>query len=412
MVRLISIADLPGDDDDTRLRKRVGVLAGYITIVAPVGVGFAGTPTPLVGWAFALSLSVWAVGNLVVLARTKRFEHYAAALLAAGLPFTLAASVIAGGVTHSSGGLVWAFLVPAYALLALGPRRATPWFLAFLATLLIAVAIDPVVVGLFPPQPYATQLIFYVQAIGVPLTVTFLLLRYVDLRRREAEARSEELLTNAIPASIANRLRHGEQRIAEAYPATTVVFADIAGFTPWAQRTDPAVVVSLLDDLFSRFDALAATHGIEKIKTVGDAYMAAAGAPEARADHAIAALAFGRAILGEVADWRRTKDLELEVRIGMASGPVVGGVIGSRRIVFDLWGDTVNTAARMESTGVPGRIHLAASTHELLGGAVACEQREVEVKGLGRMTTYLVIDPGPAFVGGARDGAAPHGVAR
>src|SRR6185369_16638546 len=136
MVRLISIADLPGDDDDTTLRKRVGVLAGYITIVAPVGVGFAGTPTPLVGWAFALSLSVWAVGNLMVLARTKRFERYAAALLAAGLPFTLFASVIAGGVTHSSGGLVWAFLVPAYALLALGPRRATPWFLAFLATLL------------------------------------------------------------------------------------------------------------------------------------------------------------------------------------------------------------------------------------------------------------------------------------
>lgn len=255
LLPLVSIADRPDDDDDTRLRKRVGVVAGYITIIAPVGVGFAGTPTPLVGWVFALSLSLWAVGNLVVLARTKRFERYAAALLAAGLPFTLFASVIGGGVTHSSGGLVWAFLVPAYALLALGPRRATPWFLAFLATLLLAVAIDPVVVGLFPPQPYATQLIFYVQAIGVPLTVTFLLLRYVDLRRREAEARSDELLTNVIPASIANGLRHGEQRIAEAYPATTVVFADIAGFTPWAQGTDPAIVVSLLDDLFSRFDA-------------------------------------------------------------------------------------------------------------------------------------------------------------
>jgi len=390
-VRSVSIADLPDDDDDARLRKRVGVLAGYITIVAPVGVGFAGTPTPLLGWAFALSLSVWSAGNLVVLARTRRFERYAAALLAAGLPFTLFASVIAGGVTHSSGGLVWAFLVPAYALLALGPRRATPWFIAFLVTLLIAVAIDPVVVGLFPPQPYVTQLIFYVQAIGVPLTVTFLLLRYVDLRRREAEARSEELLTNAIPASIANRLRHGESRIAESYPETTIVFADIAGFTPWAQRTDPAVVVSLLDDLFSRFDELAARHGIEKIKTVGDAYMAAAGAPQERPDHAIAALGFARAVLREVATWRVANHLDLEVRIGIASGPVVGGVIGSRRIVFDLWGDTVNTAARMESTGVAGRIQLAASTHDLLRDPVACDERQVEVKGLGRMTTYLVV---------------------
>jgi len=406
LLRLVSIADRPDDDDDTRLRKRVGVVAGYFTIVAPFGVALAAPTLPQVGLAIAVALSLWSVGNLVVVARTKRFERYVVALIAVGGPFTLFSTVLVGGVTHNGGGLVWAFLVPAYALLALGPRRATPWFLVFLATLILAAAIDPIVGGLFQPPPYATQLIFYVQNIGAPLTVTFLLLRYVDIRRRKAEARSEELLTNAIPASIANRLRHGESRIAESYPATTVVFADIAGFTPWAQRTDPAVVVSLLDDLFSRFDVLAAEHGIEKIKTVGDAYMAAAGAPADRPDHAIAALEFGRAVLGEVAEWRRTNHLELGVRIGMASGPVVGGVIGSQRMVFDLWGDTVNTAARMESTGVPGRIHLAASTHELLGGAVAFEERLVEVKGLGRMTTYLVVDQRPTAETGMREAVA------
>src|SRR5204863_2794953 len=141
------------------------------------------------------------------------------------------------------------------------------------------------------PPPYALQLLLYAQNVGLPLTIVFLLLRHTDMRRREAEARSEELLTNAIPASIATRLKHGETRIAEVYPATTVIFADIVGFTPWAQRTDPAVVVRLLDDLFSRFDAVAATLGIEKIKTVGDAYMAAAGAPMPRADHAPADIA-------------------------------------------------------------------------------------------------------------------------
>ncbi|HKB28265.1 MAG TPA: adenylate/guanylate cyclase domain-containing protein, partial [Candidatus Limnocylindrales bacterium] len=188
------------------------------------------------------------------------------------------------------------------------------------------------------------------------------------------------------------RLKHGEDRIAESYPATTVVFADIVGFTPWAQRTGPDRLVTLLDDLFRRFDLRAAELGVEKIKTVGDAYMAAAGAPVPRGDHAEAALTFARAMLGEVASWREANDLALQVRVGLASGAVVGGVIGHRRIVFDLWGDTVNTAARMESSGVPGRIQLAESTRALLDGRYAVEARQVDVKGLGPMTTYLLGD--------------------
>jgi class 3 adenylate cyclase len=120
--------------------------------------------------------------------------------------------------------------------------------------------------------------------------------------------------------------------------------------------------------------------------------MAAAGAPQARPDHAEAAVAFGRAILAEVGQWRRANDVDLEVRVGLASGPVVGGVIGSRRIVFDLWGDTVNTAARMESSGVPGRIHLAQSTRAALDDGYAFEDRRLEVKGLGPLTTYLLVE--------------------
>ena len=386
---MISIADQPADDDDARLRKRVGVVAGFATIVAPLSLPLA-TPTPAVGWALVLALSVSSVANLALLARSKRFERYVYFLIGCGPVFVIVATVLAGGVTHTPG-LVWAFLVPAYALLALGPRRATPWFLVFLATLGGAVAIDPLVGGLVKPPPYELQLLFYLQGVGIPLTITFLLLRYVDIRRRIAEARSDELLTNAIPASIASRLRHGENRIAESYPATTIVFADIAGFTPWAQQTDPARVVALLDDLFSQFDAAAAELGIEKIKTVGDAYMAAAGAPLARADHADVALRFGRVILLDVQEWREANHLDLQVRVGIASGPVVGGIIGQRRILFDLWGDTVNTAARMESSGAPGRIHLAASTRALLG-ADGFEAQQVDIKGLGLMTTYLLSD--------------------
>jgi adenylate cyclase len=389
--RLVSIADLSGEDDDTRLRKRAGVAAGYVTIVAPLGMPLA-VHGELIGWVLALGLSATSVANLIMLARSKRFQRYLFFLIGCGPVFVIVANILTGGVTSSSGALVWAFLVPAYALLALGPRRATPWFLVFAATLAIAVAIDPLVHDAFDAPPYAIQLIFYVQNVGVPLAITFALLRYTDLRRREAEARSDELLTNAIPASIATRLRHGESRIAEAYPATTVIFADIVGFTPWAQRTDPQDVVDLLDDLFSRLDTVATDQGIEKIKTVGDAYMAAAGAPEPRVDHADAAVRFARAALAEVAAWREQNELSLQVRIGLASGAVVGGVIGHRRIVFDLWGDTVNTASRMESSGVPGRINVAGSTRELLGDRWSFEERRVEVKGLGEMTTYLLAD--------------------
>jgi class 3 adenylate cyclase len=216
------------------------------------------------------------------------------------------------------------------------------------------------------------------------------MLRYTDLRRRRAEARSEQLLTNAIPVSIAARLKRGELRIAESYAATTVLFADLAGFTPWTRETDPGQVVDFLDRLFSRFDNLAAECGVEKIKTIGDAYMAVAGAPEGRPDHASAAMELARGMLVAVADARAESGVPLDLRVGLASGPVVGGVIGEQRILFDLWGDTVNTAARMQSSGVAGRIHVTASTRELLGDSWRFEELPpTQFKGLGSMTTYL-----------------------
>jgi class 3 adenylate cyclase len=223
------------------------------------------------------------------------------------------------------------------------------------------------------------------------------MLRSTDLRRRRAEARSEELLTNAIPVSIAARLKRGEARIAESYSATTVLFADLAGFTPWARETDASRVVEYLDALFSRFDTLAAECGVEKIKTIGDAYMAVAGAPEPRPDHASAAMELARRMLVATADARTRLGVPLELRVGLASGPVVGGVIGERRILFDLWGDTVNTAARMQSSGVAGRIQVASSTYDLLRDSWAFEALPPsDVKGLGPMTTYLAAMPSSA----------------
>jgi guanylate cyclase len=389
-VALLSLADDPADDDDVRRRKRVGVSAGYLTIVAPLALPLQAGGSAL-SWLCAIGLSLFSVANLAWLARTRDFERFVVLLISLGVVFVPVASALGGGITGSSPGLVWGFLVPAYAILALGPRRALRWFWVYLALIVFMVVVDPWVRAAVPPASYAVQLFGTVQNAVIPLAIVFLLLRYTDLRRQAAEAQVEELLTNAIPRPIVARLRRGERRIAERYAETTVLFADIVGFTPWAQRTAPERVVELLDGLFSAFDALAERHGLEKIKTIGDAYMAVAGAPLARDDHAAASLAMARDMIESVAEVSEGSGVPLEVRIGLASGPVVGGVIGQRRLLFDLWGDTVNVASRMESSGQPGRIQVAESTRARLEGRAEFEPRTSDVKGLGVLNTYLVL---------------------
>jgi len=387
--RWLALGDDPGDDEGLRLRKRVGVIAGYATVLAPLSLPIVSGGSPI-SFVLAIGLAAFAVANLIVLARTRDFERYVVALILGGCVFVPTATFALGGVTSPGGGLVWGFLIPAYAILALGPRASVRWFAVYLGLVVLMILLDPIAHALSPDAPYPLRVFGAVVNTVVPLSIVYLLLRYTDVRRLAAEAKVEELLTNAIPPSIAARLRHGEQRIAEAYPATSVVFADIVGFTPFAQQTPPHDVVALLDELFSAFDSLAERHGLEKIKTIGDAYMAVAGAPTARTDHAAAAVAFGRAAIDAVADIRAVSRVPLQVRVGIASGPAVGGVIGDRRIQFDLWGDTVNLASRLESSGVPGRVQIAGSTRALLGDDEAVERRTVELKGLGTVTAYLL----------------------
>ena len=265
--RLLAIADEPGDDDDLRLRKRFGVAVGYVSVVAPLSV-IGAAPGRAIAIPLGFSLSLICLANLTVLARSHRFDRYVIVLLYAGTVFTVLATVMAGGVAASGAGIWWAFLSPVCAMLALGPGRATVWLAVFLAALLLIVLVDPLVIAAISPFAYPIRLASYAFSVGAPATIIFFLFRYSDLRRREAQARSDELLFNAIPISIAARLKHGEGRIAEAYQNTTVLFADLVDFTPWAQRTAPDRVVGFLDELFSQFDGVAAACGVEKIKTM------------------------------------------------------------------------------------------------------------------------------------------------
>ena len=204
--------------------------------------------------------------------------------------------------------------------------------------------------------------------------------------------RSERLLLNVLPVSIAERLKAGESTLADHHDAATVLFADIVGFTPLAKSMPPADVVAILSALFSSFDALAAEAGLEKIKTIGDAYMVAAGVPTERADHAEATAELALRMQQAARQAAEERGVDLSLRIGIHSGEVVAGVIGQAKFAYDLWGDTVNTASRMESHGAPGRIQLTAETRTLLPERFVCERRGmVDVKGRGEVETFWLL---------------------
>jgi class 3 adenylate cyclase/HAMP domain-containing protein len=213
--------------------------------------------------------------------------------------------------------------------------------------------------------------------------------RTAELDRKNKE--NERLLLNILPASIAERLKQGERVIADSCAEATVLFADIVGFTDLSTRISATELVELLSGLMSDFDQLAQLHGVEKIKTIGDAYMAVAGLPDWRPDHAQAAVRLALDMLDAAAS-RKTRDgKSLQLRIGINSGPVIAGVIGIHKFAYDLWGDTVNIASRMQSHSEPGRVQVTEATHKLLKGEYECESRgTVEIKGKGAMSTYFV----------------------
>lgn len=201
--------------------------------------------------------------------------------------------------------------------------------------------------------------------------------------------RSHRLLHVILPKKIAGRLQDGDSHIADHHAEVTVLFADIAGFTPWAAGQAPEQVVHMLEKVFSRFDEKVAAAGVEKIKTIGDAYMVISGAPEPRADHAQVMAQLALDFMQELVAIREETGIDLQLRVGIHTGPVIAGVIGTVRFSYDVWGDTVNTASRMESQGEPGRIHVSTETMSRISECFLLEKRgSIEVKGKGRMETW------------------------
>ena len=272
---------------------------------------------------------------------------------------------------------------------AAGHRR---WSL-LVAGLFVAAGIGVGYQILAPHQP-ALQVLGDVTRDIVLFAAVLLLGEAVRTRRalQREEERSERLLLNVLPAPIATRLKQHEDVIADGFPEVTVLFADLVDFTRRSQRSSPQQIVQVLDELFSTFDQLTRRHGLEKIKTVGDAYMVAGGLPEPRPDHAQAVADLALTMQVEVARRIDTGGQPLQARIGIDTGPVVAGVIGADKFSYDLWGDTVNTASRMETTGVPGCIQVTERTYRRLRDGYRFERRGVvAVKGKGEMVTWFLI---------------------
>jgi class 3 adenylate cyclase len=206
------------------------------------------------------------------------------------------------------------------------------------------------------------------------------------------QMKTEKLMLNILPKPIAERLKKGEKNISGSYPEVTILFSDLVGFTKMSSTKSPADLVKLLNDLFTRFDKRAEELGLEKIKTIGDAYMAVGGLPIPRSDHAIIAADMALGMYQDLTEFNQANGGDLQMRIGLNSGPVVAGVIGFTKFSYDLWGNTVNTASRMESTSAIGRVQITPATAEALTDHFILEERElIECKGLGPILTSFLV---------------------
>ena len=357
--------------------------------------------------AIPFAYQIASAASIYTFARTRRYHLFRTSQLWMSLllPFALQWSL--GGFANSSAVSLWAFTCPVGALLFVGAREAVPWFAGFCALVGVSAAINSSLAAHAPHIPGAVIIAFFaLNIVGVCSTAYVLLQYFVRARERALadlaveRAKSERLLLNVLPVSVAERLKESDEVIADGFATATVLFADIVDFTPLSQDLAPSDVVVLLDRVFAGWDSLAADHGLEKIKTIGDAYMVAGGLPNPCGDHAEAIADMALEMEAEVL--RRTSDrgLPLKVRIGIDTGPVVAGVIGRAKFTYDLWGDTVNTASRMESHGIPGAIQVTARTYDALRDRYDLRERgTIQVKGKGPMTTYLLLgrlEPRPA----------------
>src|SRR5919106_225856 len=396
--RFAGIGARDDDDEQVRIEKRALVLAASIygilgTTWGSLYLALGLTLPALIPYSYvaygAAVLALFNVTGSLVTARR--------AILVAWLLLPLFLQMTMGGFISGSAVVVWSVAAPLGALI-FAPSESPWWTGAFLMALGLAWIPDPQIQS---PTELASGFTtaFFALNLGAVGIAMFLVLRdfLARLQRARAELhreqeRSERLLLNMLPGPIAQRLKEGDGVIADRLGEVSIVFADLVGFTPMTQRLPADDVVSVLAELVADFDRLARKHVLEKIRTQGDAYMAVAGAPLPRHDHAEAAAWMALEMLETAHRHHDPSGSRLELRVGIDCGPVIAGVIGLDKFVYDVWGDPVNTASRMESHSLPGRIQVTQGVYERLRDSFDFEPYgPVDVKGKGPMSTYFLL---------------------
>ncbi len=400
----------PGDSEELALNKQLLVFAtGLVSAASMLWL--------LIYWAIGPQFSVTLpyvfqlllAGNVALYIRLRNFDFFRLSQLALFLfaPFVMQWSL--GNFITGSGIILWGLLAPFGAILFFGVRESVAWFFAWVFFTALTGVFDFLLADTYTSQKLAislrTSMVFFALNFTAVATIIYVLLRYSiqekhKIQERLAEAhrqllveqdRSESLLLNILPAPVALRLKNAEKTIADGFADATVMFADLVNFTRVAADMTPAQVFRMLNSIFSAFDDLAEQYGLEKIKTIGDAYMVAGGINTVNSDYSAAIADLALAMQATLHNDFAVNASHMEIRIGIGTGPVVAGVVGKKKFIYDLWGDTVNLASRITSEGKPGAIHCDAATYHRLAGRFDFQgPQTINLKGKGEMAVYRI----------------------
>ena len=398
----------PSDPEELRIHKTIVVFAmGLMTAGVMLWVGLYWLMGLQLSATLPFSYQVISVATLLAYIATRNFAFFQYAQLCLFLFFPFVVQLSIGNYISASGAVLWGILAPITAVVVLGARESVPWFAAQVTLMLICGYFDYELAGtarsVIPEKTSAAFLALNFTAITA---MVYLLLRYAANEKQRYQARleatnralmaeqerSERLLLNILPGAVAARLKQEKGTIADGFADVTVMFADIVNFTSIAEGMSPNQIFTMLNRIFSEFDSLAEEHGLEKIKTIGDAYMIAGGLNKDSVNYTegIANMALGMRKVLETDAFLLEK--RLQIRIGIGTGPVVAGVVGKKKFIYDLWGDTVNLTSRITTEGVPGMIHTDATTYRRLRNAYEFESPQtIFAKGKGETMVYRLI---------------------
>lgn len=337
--------------------------------------------------------------TLFVFYRLQRFDYFIFTQLIMLLSMPFFMQWIIGGFAASSGVAIWAILSPVGALMIRGRKQSSGWFVLFLVLIAVSCYFDALFASNGLPIPVKLREMFFVINMTGVASIIYFVVRYFQSQKQKIlealtleQAKSEKLLLNILPGAIADRLKTSDDIIADGHEQVTILFADLVDFTKISAEMSPSNLVHLLNQVFSRFDALAEKYQLEKIKTIGDAYMVVGGLPNRRDDHAVAVANFALDMREALSEVTALTHQPLQMRIGINTGAVVAGVIGNSKFTYDIWGDAVNMASRMERNADAQTIQVSESSFALLKPYfLFTEPRTLEIKGKGATQAYVLL---------------------